>query len=100
MNKKNIIILAVLTLFSLTFFGCKSSTTPNIQSYCPQPFPPGSAQARLAREVAELGPSIHDPSELQYENSYFMVFSTGKGILCWYRDKKTGTWQRSLPYPV
>jgi len=30
-------------------------------------------------------PVIHDPSELQYENGYFMVFSTGKGIHSWYR---------------
>jgi len=86
MNKKSITILAVLTLFSLTFWGCQSSDVP-------QPFPPGSAQARLAREIAELGPSIHDPSELQYESGYFMTFSTGKGIRSWYRDKNTGTWQ-------
>jgi len=26
------------------------------------------------------GPSIHDPSELHYENGYFMTFSTGIGI--------------------
>ena len=84
MNKKSITILAVLTLFSLTFWGCQSSDVP-------QPFPPGSAQARLAREIAELGPNIHDPSELQYENSCFMVFSTGKGIRSWYRDSATGS---------
>jgi len=52
-----------------------------------------SGKERLAEEAVELGPVIHDPSELQYENGYFMVFSTGKGIHCWYRDKNTATWQ-------
>ena len=93
MDKRCVAELIVLALFSLNVSGCKSCATQNTRSYSPQPFPPGSPEARLAWEVAELGPSIHDPSELQYENGYFMTFSTGKGIRSWYRDKNTGTWQ-------
>ncbi|MHC4757862.1 MAG: arabinan endo-1,5-alpha-L-arabinosidase [Planctomycetota bacterium] len=86
MNNKNIVILVVFTLFSLTFFGCQSSDALSS-------FPPGSPQAREVAESAKLGPSIHDPSELQFENGHFMVFATGKGIRSWYRDQKTDNWK-------
>jgi arabinan endo-1,5-alpha-L-arabinosidase len=52
-----------------------------------------SSRERLAAEVAESGPVIHDPAELQYENGYFMTCSTGKGIRSWYRDKSSDAWQ-------
>jgi arabinan endo-1,5-alpha-L-arabinosidase len=43
-------------------------------------------------KAAEINPHIHDPAELQYENDYFMTFSTGKGIRSWYREKNDSTW--------
>ena len=38
-------------------------------------------------------PVIHDPSELQFENGYFMVFSTGEGIQSWYREEAGAKWK-------
>jgi len=38
-------------------------------------------------------PWIHDPSELQFENGYFMTFSTGQGIQCWYREENGSGWE-------
>jgi arabinan endo-1,5-alpha-L-arabinosidase len=37
-------------------------------------------------------PRIHDPAELQYENGYYMTFSTGKGIHSWYRSENSDGW--------
>lgn len=37
-------------------------------------------------------PRIHDPAELHYENGYYMTFSTGKGILSWYREENSDKW--------
>jgi hypothetical protein len=51
---------------------------------------PDSSKERPAAEVAS-GP-IHDPSELQYDNGYFMTFSTGIGIA-------PGNWPRSSTSP-
>ena len=65
--------LLVLLLSSMALVGC---TSP---------------KERLEEEVAS-GP-IHDPSELQYDNGYFMTFSTGIGIRSWYRDKNVDSWQ-------
>ena len=73
MNKQNIAKLVVLTLFWVTLSGCMSP------------------KERLEEEVAN-GP-IHDPSELQYDNGYFMTFSTGIGVRSWYRDKNADSWQ-------
>ena len=44
-------------------------------------------------EEEDVSGPIHDPSELQYDNGYFMTFSTGIGIRSWYRDKSSNSWQ-------
>jgi arabinan endo-1,5-alpha-L-arabinosidase len=38
-------------------------------------------------------PRIHDPSELLYDNGYYMTFSTGKGIHSWYRSDGSDEWK-------
>jgi arabinan endo-1,5-alpha-L-arabinosidase len=87
MNKNNIAKLVVLTLFSVTLSGCLSS------------------KERIGEEVSRFGPWIHDPSALQFEDGYFMTFSSGYrtdytsrktiqglGINSWYRDSEMDTW--------
>jgi len=87
MNKKSIVKLVMLVLFSTILVGCISS------------------KERLAEEVARFGPWIHDPSALQFEDGYFMTFSSGYrtdyslgriiqglGINAWYRDSAMDTW--------
>jgi len=86
MKKKQITKISILTLLSVMFSSCRSVDTS-------APFPPGSPQAREVAETERLGPSIHDPSELQFENGCFMVFATGKGIRSWYRNPQTDNWR-------
>lgn len=87
MNKQNIANLAVLALLSVTLVGCLSS------------------EGRIGEEVSRFGPWIHDPSSMQFDNGYYMVFSSGYrtdysskrmikglGINSWYRDPEKGTW--------
>jgi len=44
------------------------------------------------KKAAEINPHIHDPAELQYENGYYMTFSTGMGIRSWYRQENDSSW--------
>jgi arabinan endo-1,5-alpha-L-arabinosidase len=96
----------VSLLFSVALSGCLSETLPEAAIGGPQPITPGTRKGQLVENVSRFGPWIHDPSALQFENGYFVVFSTGNrkdyrsgeyieglGINCWYRDRKTGTWQ-------
>ena len=78
-TKGNIFIcFFIFTLISL--FGCKADESE-------------TGQTQLGNNDSSNKPRIHDPSELQYENGHFMIFSTGIGIHSWYCDIKTGVWK-------
>jgi arabinan endo-1,5-alpha-L-arabinosidase len=54
----------------------------------------GNQKKTMEEEIkaAEINPHIHDPAELQYENGYYMTFSTGVGIRSWYRHESDSSW--------
>ncbi len=50
------------------------------------------SEAQPVEKKPSFRPRIHDPSELQYENGFFMTFSTGIGIHSWFRHEEDDTW--------
>jgi arabinan endo-1,5-alpha-L-arabinosidase len=75
-----IIFICVFIFTLISLFGCKADESEK-------------GQTQFGYNNSDNKPRIHDPSELQYENGHFMIFSTGIGIHSWYRDIKTGAWK-------
>jgi len=83
----------ILTIF--TFYSCNSCRKSPINK-----------NNRISELESQFGPWIHDPSALQFDNGYYMVFSSGYrtdyttrkitkelGINSWYRDPQDGRWR-------
>jgi arabinan endo-1,5-alpha-L-arabinosidase len=64
----------------------------NIQNNGRRPEKEKTVDIAEEKKAAEINPHIHDPAELQYENGYFMTFSTGVGIRSWYRHESDSSW--------
>ena len=106
MDTRDIVKVALLVVFSVILTGCSSQPeqkqpNPTAAPTAAQPPEPEPVDA-----MPQLGPWIHDPSALHFENGHFIVFSSGYrkdynsgkmveglGINSWHRDSKTGAWQ-------